>query len=107
ELKDTHGHFSKSIHLTAYALLSKWRGEVLAVEDIINENTADKIKNSNGYSETEDTIGSLKKLIPWYTLLVSSLLSDTAVTDIEEVIDSAKNTLNIPSSDSYRFNLRM
>src|SRR5699024_8135577 len=35
------------------------------------------------------------------------LLSDTAVTDIEEVIDSAKNTLNIPSSDSYRFNLRM
>lgn len=107
ELKDTHGHFSKSIHLTAYALLSKWRGEVLAVEDIINENTADKIKNSNSYSETEDTIGSLKKLIPWYTLLVNSLLSDTPVTDIEEVIDSAKNTLNIPNSDSYRFNLRM
>lgn len=103
-LIDTYSHSSKSVYLTAYALLAKWSNNELTVENIINENNKSEIQNSKSSTEAEEIIKNISTLIPWYTLLVDSLLANTTLGNIEALIDNAKKSSFVPRPDSYNFN---
>ena len=107
ELEDTCGHYEKSIYMLAYALLAKWQASELTIEDIIDEDTKEKIEESNSSSELNEITNNIEKLIPWYKLLADSLLSTSTISGIEESISMVLNDSYLPKADEYRFNRSM
>jgi len=107
ELEDTRGHYEKSIYMLAYALSAKWQGSDLTIDDIINEDTEAKIKQSNSSSDFNEIKYNIEKLIPWYNLLADSLVSTSTISNIEESLNIVLNDLNLPKVDEYRFNRSM
>lgn len=107
ELEDTRSHYEKSIYMLAYALSAKWQASDLTIDDIINEDTEAKIKQSNSSSDFNEIKYNIEKLIPWYNLLADSLVSTSTISNIEESLNIVLNDLNLPKVDEYRFNRSM
>ncbi len=105
QLLDSDYHSSATTYLTAYALFFKLNSRILTVDSLFENFEDNQSKVSRDKHNVEEVKENLKKLLPWYVLLVDCLLSDKPKCDIKNLIESAKNHSYIPKQGEYKFNI--
>lgn len=105
QLLDSDYHSSATTYLTAYVLFFKLSGSELTVDSLFENFFDNQSKVSRDKHSVEEAKENLKKLLPWYILLIECLLADKPKSDVKDLIESAKNHSYIPKQGDYKFNI--